>query len=100
MSNPTNLSQLKKLPQGTPLFIQNHVCPNRSRHTFVKNNYSAFFSVDSNGNESWIFNKAPKAGQFLFKDGKTEVFDEAGKLYLTIYTAPEYIATFPTTPIS
>lgn len=97
MQTVTNLAQLKKLPKGTPLYVENHFNPHRSRHTKVFNNYSYFFTVENAGKESWIFDSVnyPKASQFLFKEGKVHIFTKDSKPFLTIYFAPEYIATFP-----
>jgi hypothetical protein len=97
MQTVTNLSQFKKLPKGTPIYIENHAVPERSRHTKVFNNYSYFFTVDSNGKESWIFDSVnyPKASQFLFKEGKVHIFAKDGKPFLTIYLDENFINSFP-----
>ena len=97
MQTVTNLNQFKKLPKGTPIYIENHVNPARSRHTTVVNNYSYFFTIEGNGKECWIFDSVnyPKAGQFTFKDGKVHIATKDGQPFLTIYTDQNYIDSFP-----
>ena len=55
-----NVNQLKKLvTEGQPLFIDNHVKPERSRVTKVKNKQSYFFTIETeDGREAWIINGA------------------------------------------
>lgn len=59
-TNFENLNQLKTLvTEGQPLFLENHIKPERSRVTKVKNKLSYFFTVETEtGQESWIVNGA------------------------------------------
>lgn len=101
MTSIKSLAELKRLPAGTPIYLENHVIPARSRHTSVHSNHSHFFTVTSKEGdeqkESWIFDakNAPKVNQIIFGEGKTHIMTKEGKPFLTIYTDPKFIATFP-----
>ena len=55
-----NMNQLKtKIEVGQKLYIENHIKPEYSRVTTVKNKLSYFFTVETKeGKESWIINGA------------------------------------------
>jgi hypothetical protein len=54
-----NVSELKKdIEVGQKIYIENHVKPERSRVTKVVRKQSYFFTIDHNGQESWIINGA------------------------------------------
>jgi hypothetical protein len=62
-----NLNQLKKeIKIGQKIYIENFVCPNRSRVTKVIRKQSYFFTVDFNGKESWIINGVVTLKNFGF----------------------------------
>lgn len=63
-----NLNQLKKLiTEGQQLYLENHLKPERSRVTRVRNKQSYFFTVETEENkESWIINGATSLKQYGF----------------------------------
>ena len=62
-----NLNQLKNsITVGQKIYIENFVCPNRSRVTEVLRKQSYFFTVDFNGKESWIINGSTELKNFGF----------------------------------
>jgi hypothetical protein len=66
-TNFENMNQLKTLVSiGQPLFIENHVKPERSRVTKVINKQSYFFTIELNGKESWIVNGATEVKKYGF----------------------------------
>lgn len=67
-TNFENVNQLKTLiKEGQPLFIENHIAPQRSRVTKVKNKLSYFFTIEAdNGKESWIINGATEFKKYGF----------------------------------
>lgn len=63
-----NLAQLKReIEKGQELFIENFICPERSRVAKVLNKQSYFFTVEKEGKESWIINGASNLKNFGFK---------------------------------
>ena len=63
-----NLNQLKtKIEAGQPVYIENHIKPERSRVTKVRRKQSYFFTVETEkGKESWIINGAENLKHYGF----------------------------------
>ena len=92
-----SLSDVKKLPEGTPLYIQNHIRGDLSRLSKIVKRYSSFFTVlAANGtDESWLFTAPePKAAQVITDQSaqKVDLFSKQGRLLYTLHLNP---ASFP-----
>ncbi len=62
-----SLNELKnKIEIGQKIYVENFICPNRSRVTEVIRKQSYFFTVDFNGKESWIINGSESLKHYGF----------------------------------
>lgn len=81
---------IRDIEVGQPVKVENHLKPELSRETFVKNKWSYFFTLDKEGKESWIINGADQFKHigltFLPNENKVHLFwkkDNAPYLTLT-----------------